>query len=183
VAAEGPQVLCDNPNFELGDVGWSTKDGWLIGAGSNARDGKRHAKIAAAVGDFFLRNDQIFKVREGEKYYAEAWFKSTGGADGTATARIQWLDINKDEISQSTGAGVTATTTYLIDHVTAKAPAGACYARVGVGLNAAGTTGTWYADDVQAKASVTYNQMNTTSTLSQGKLFNVSGQIYSKGPG
>lgn len=180
VAAEGPQVLLDNPNFELGDVGWATKDGWAIGVG-NARDGKRNAYIAAAVGDFFLRNDQIFKVREGEKYYAEAWFKSTGGADGTATVRIQWLDIDKAEISQSTGSGVTATTTYAMDSIKAEAPSGACYARIGVGLNAAGTTGTWYVDDVIGKASVTYHQTNFASTITQGKLFNVSGQIYSKG--
>lgn len=140
-----------NPNFELGDLGW-TKGTWTIENDSvNAQTGNwvaRNADISGTVQSF--TNNVRLLVSPGEIVYAEARLKTSAGTAITA-ARVAIVWYDKDLAAIGTSLGTNYTTdqlSYVPSTVAGAAPAGTVYYTIR--FNVTKTAGTVWVDGFRA---------------------------------
>ena len=156
-----------NPDFELGDVGWVKNGGWkiLIDQGAGAYTGLWNAHIdtsdpgvGSQTSDIY--NENVAPVSVGQSITATARVYGVGADGNVAAVFIQWLDGAYAVVGRSQGnsSNYGSRGVWEVSTITASAPAGAVYARIGI-YGKAVTNGAIRADTV----SWTYvNDRNAT---------------------
>lgn len=116
----------------------------------NARTGAKVAKRVSVSGTIlyaFLTNNNRVSCRAGDEFYGECFFKTSGGANGDLTLKIQWRDSNFAVISApDIVTNATRPTAYTLLQGAGVAPAGAAYAEILLSVNNH-TGGTYWIDD------------------------------------
>jgi hypothetical protein len=166
-----------NGHFESGGAITSGEVGWfgpaqasIQNSAANSHAGNYHMQVSATSSAIDVYGGSYYEVNVGEELYFEGWVKNSAGAAGNAGIRISWYDKDKAFLSASSDNGSTPGTSYILKRVNAAAPANAAFARVSASLQA-GTSGTFYFDDLAMKRSVetspfTFrNAVDTTSAF------------------
>lgn len=152
--AGGVEIL--NGGFEGGDRDWTKGTGWtIVNDPTNARSGNWTGKVlSTGVSQTTdITSTRRIPVAPGDAVSAAAFLKSTAGANGTAEARIVWLNAAGSELSTSSGNSISAGTSFSQSRVVATAPASAAYALLRARVAAfVGTSGVdaWFLDDYTA---------------------------------
>jgi hypothetical protein len=117
-----------NPDFELGDLGWTKQAGWFIEeAPSSARFGSWVARFTGGATSALKSNHRL-QVTEGDRVLAQGHaFVSSGSLEHYA--RITWLDAAEAELSYANGDRLSGGS-YGLSRAIATAPAGAVAARL-----------------------------------------------------
>lgn len=100
---------------------------------------------------------EVVPVSAGEVLIPSAYGKYTAGTAPTMFARIVWLDYNKATISNSSSTLVLTSSWARCGGTTYTAPAGACYARLSIGVQnttVAGTTFRFTAPMLERAAAI-----------------------------
>ncbi len=128
-----------NANFEAGDTGWTKGGHWTIvtGAGTpyeglwNAQINTDDPGVGAETSEMY--NDNKALCGEGQSITATARVAGFGADGNVAAVYIEWLNSSSVRISKSQGnlSAANSPGTWEVSTVTAVAPAGTAYARVG----------------------------------------------------
>jgi hypothetical protein len=125
-----------NPGFELGDTGWTKGSGWNIATSDNPHAGTWVANNDTDITgeeDSEILNENVVPVVAGFSLTASCYVRGTGADGNIGAVLIDWLDGSFVRVSKSQGNSSPNSSpgTYKLSTVTATAPVGAVYARVG----------------------------------------------------
>lgn len=160
----------DNPGFELGDTGWVKGSNVTIvngegpDSGARARTGTWFAESHSSSNDYdtTIWNQNTVPVVPGQSITAVC-YGSGGGRDGNAMAvQLQWQNASATPIAVAKGneSPWSSPGSYYKSTVTAVAPAGAAFVRIGAFLRTRENGGS-YVDDFEWS----YANDRTTLTL------------------
>ncbi len=128
------QSAPDNPDFESGASGWTLDADFTIGQFGYAYIGTWSLRWTAQTQGYAV-NDNEVPVTPGQIISANCVIQQRGTSTNTSQGLIQinWYDASHAFISRSEGNGVGSNGHNIWRHsgVTAAAPAGAAYARIG----------------------------------------------------
>jgi hypothetical protein len=167
--------LAENPNFELGAVGWSTDaNRWAVVASPpNGYAGDNVMRYTSwPTGGDILRSVNAVTCAPGDWFLAECYMRrvgALGGSNQSASVYISWKNQAGAELSYSLGTPITngnADSTWYRSFVRAQAPAGTAKCTVNVTANS--TTGLV---DVDA---VLLRRMGTGELVVDGSIFATS---------
>jgi hypothetical protein len=178
-----PTVL--NPNFELGDTGWSKQGGWTINqAGQSYSGGSWTGNCWAGSGTSAIVNNAITSCTPGQVWSAQCMalptpWPGSAGLDGILDARVCFVNAAGAVVSYKDGnmltSSNTSTNNWFLSKSTYTAPAGA----VGVYMDIAcysHTVGTWMVDACQ----LYYDGDGTSTALNnQGSIIPNQSVVYS----
>ena len=156
-------TVITNPSFESGDTGWDKGTGVNI-VNVAGHTGAWHASVESGIAgnvDTYIWNQNKAGVIPGQVISAACW-GSGGGRDGNVIAvQLQWQDAAGVEIlvSKGTESPWNSPSGWYESKVSAVAPSGAAYVRIGAFLRCR-TNGAAYVDDF----SWSYTN-NRTATL------------------
>lgn len=142
-------TLCDNGDFEAGDIGW-TKDGAFQIINSSAYRGGwcAYAFIGANSGSFACRNNLFIDVQPGEEYMAEAWIKRSNVSAASGYVRIRGVNASGAEVWTADG-NTTSSTAYARSVVYATVPANVAKINVELVYTAGSSNSFVYFDNVK----------------------------------
>ena len=154
-----------NPGFESGDTGWDKGPNVNITVnvpGQEARTGSWHAWSHSSISsyDTYIWNQNKAPVTPGQSITASCW-GSGGGHDSNAMAvRLEWQDASGTPILVSKGneSPWSSPGGYYKSTVTAVAPTGAAFVRIGAFLRVKENGGS-YVDDFE------WNYVNDRTTI------------------
>ena len=150
----------DNPGFELGDVGWTKGSNMHIGTAASppagfpnngARTGSWYAGSHSSSSDYDTNiwNANRAAVTPGQQVSARCW-GSGAGRDGNASAvQIRWENAAGTTIGAVAKGNESPWSSpggYYQSTVTATAPAGAAFVRIGAFLRVRENGGSWVDD-------------------------------------
>lgn len=137
-------VLIQNPNFQAGNVGWTTGSGFVgsIVSGSGYNGSPYVASFSDGTG--VLINNQKIPCAAGAVISATAYFNAAAGVAGTANVRITYYNSSGTSLSYQDFGNLSATgSVWQQARGTLVAPASTAYAQVLLIIYSAGAT--WYA--------------------------------------
>lgn len=148
--------ILENPGFENGLTGWSASAGFSVDT-VNFHSGKQ---ALAGVGDGVIKDcwsSKYYEVVPGEKYYAEAYYKTTADFNGTKNPFFfEFRDANKLTPSwAAVGAHVGAQTAWTLASAVVTVPAGKYFMRGGCSVRNDATLGTAYFDSFYVRRVLT----------------------------
>lgn len=125
-----------NPGFEEGDTLWTKGTGWEIDDDFSPYEGSFAARIdtdASGTVTSEILNENVVQVEEGVSITATCRALGLGADGNIAAVLIDWLDGGFSRVAVSKGnySSNGSPNTWEVSTVTATAPAGAVYARVG----------------------------------------------------
>lgn len=125
-----------NPGFEEGDTGWTKGSGWVIATSDNPHSGTYVANNDTDISgeeDSEILNENVVPVVAGFSLTASCYVRGAGADGNIGAVLIDWLDGAFVRVSKSQGntSSNNSPGKYQLSTITATAPVGAVYARVG----------------------------------------------------
>jgi len=146
VVAEAPT----NAGFESGDVSWTKEANWTIAAFASPFDGTYAARCRGANGDFRIYSSVPVAVVPGMEIIASCHVKrGDNGCKGKV--QLEWLEDDQSTSIQIDSGSVVETSEdkWKESTLTATAPAGAAYVRIGASAHLGDTDVGLFVDGFQ----------------------------------
>ncbi len=120
-----------NPNFELGDTGWIKSPGWSIAVNGDAYEGSRCAVFTGSGTGITILNSATPAITPGTSVTASMRSVIDDGEGDYQNTVIVWYNSSMVEIGRANGNHTGGNENWGMSTVTAVAPAGAAFVRMG----------------------------------------------------
>lgn len=121
-----------NPTFESGDTGWIKSAGWTIATHPDAYSGTTCAIFSGSGTDVSILNNATPAVTVGQSVSASMYCANDDGSGDYMRVGLVWYNSSMLEISRSYGNKNQDGENWQLSSVTASAPAGAAFVRMGM---------------------------------------------------